>query len=255
MAEPPNPRADDARLVATRVPLEVESSSWRLLATVNTVGVLAVALMVAVGGALTYGVVTAAAVALVVVLLSPLLWLAAFARRAARAEGWIEVDARSLTIHHPVYFAADLCLERDIVHGFVAGDVPDAPGSVRPSVVAPDLASATGGQGWNFVLLLRESYFLARVPRPAIRWVNFLSRGTILALAPAPNYWVRGFFGVVPDPELAAGALTGAGIHRTELTPEVVEWLGVDPPVPLARAWRNYRRDRRRRQPGRFGAG
>ena len=78
MAEPPNPRADDARLVATRVPLEVESSSWRLLATVNTVGVLAVALMVAVGGALTYGVVTAAAVALVVVvLLSPLLWLAA----------------------------------------------------------------------------------------------------------------------------------------------------------------------------------
>jgi hypothetical protein len=177
----------------------------------------------------------------------PILWGGRFASRNARREAWLEVGDGRLSLHHPVFLAADLDLA-DVTGAFYVGD---ASGYAHPSAVAPDLYSVMEGKRWNLVLVFRESFFLAQVPRRTVGVFNYLSRGYACRFAPHRNYWIRGLFAVVEDPSAAAGALEGAGIERLrELTPEALGWLADDAPTPLRRAWRNLRRDRKRTDPG-----
>ena len=249
--------------LGVKVELGVDEGAWRLWSTVTTICLALTIGAIALGGTLAYGPVTGGlTTALFLLLLSPLLGVARFTARAARSEPWIGVRPSRLTIHHPTFLAEDLEIDLDAVHSFSVCDRLNEPqvgteasaatlwASAQPSAATPDLFTVTQVHGWNFVLILKESFFLATAPRRALGWVNYLSRGLVCSRAPSRNYWIRGFFGVVPDPEQAKAALTGAGLAHTELTPEVLTWLADEPPVPLGRAWRNYRRDKKRRRPG-----
>ena len=282
MTERPAPgnRAVD-QLVPIRVTLNDDRKAWRLWGTAYGVCSLVTLAGIALGGSVAYGAVTGVAVtAISVLLLSPLLWLARFTSFAARADAWIDVSSACLIVHHPAFLSEDLLIDRDVVHSFFVGELPGhrpppAPHEpvntawkrlrahsraldeearwrppVRPSGAAPDLASVSEEPGWNFALILQRSFFLAGTPRRSISVVRFLSRGAACAFAPKRNYWIRGFFAVVQEPERAAAILASAGVPRSELTPEVLGWLRDAGPAPLGRAWRNYWRDRRRREPG-----